>query len=163
MTTGQVAAALGTSRQHVVDLCDSGRLPHLRVGTHRRIPAEEVSRWLAPARADGLTREQERSWWLHLAVVGELAVDPERVVTIARSNLARWRGLHRSDGRTSQALLQWERILHAGVPAVVATLTDRTERACELRQNSPFAGVLDHARRAAAVQASAHVHLEPAS
>ena len=155
LTTGQVATALATSRQHVVDLCDSGRLRHVRVGTHRRIPRDEVNRLLAPAGAGDLTTEQERSWWLHLAVLGELAVDPDRVLATAHDNIARWRDLHRADGRTHQSLLQWEGLVQAGVPAVVSALTDRSARGCELRQNSPFAGVLDASRRAAVLRAVA--------
>jgi len=153
LTTGQVAASLGTSRQHVVDLCDSGRLRHVRVGTHRRIPSREVARWLGPSISTDLSPERERSWWLHVAVVGELVVDPARVVATARDNVVRWRELHRPDGRTHQALLQWEEILDADIPALVAALTDRSDLGCELRQNSPFAGVLDPTTRATTLSA----------
>lgn len=153
LTTGQVATALGTSRQHVVDLCDSGRLRHVRVGTHRRIPSSELARLLRPSISRDLSPEQERSWWLHVAVAGELVVDPARVVATARDNLARWRELHRPDGRTHQALLQWEGILDADIPALVSALTDRSDLGCDLRQSSPFAGVLDASRRAAVLRA----------
>ncbi|MPY81460.1 MAG: helix-turn-helix domain-containing protein, partial [Actinophytocola sp.] len=34
LSTGQAAEVLGCSRQHVVDLCSSGQLPYVTVGTH---------------------------------------------------------------------------------------------------------------------------------
>ena len=34
LTTGQAAKLLNSSRQHVVDLCESGDLPYVTVGTH---------------------------------------------------------------------------------------------------------------------------------
>ncbi|MBC7630149.1 MAG: hypothetical protein H7290_01505 [Flavobacterium sp.] len=41
----------------------------------------------------------------------------------------------------------WERILDTGLDEVVATLVSRSPASCELRQNSPFAGVLPDATR----------------
>ena len=46
LTTGQAARLLGTSRQHVVDLCTSGRLAFQVVGTHRRVRRGDVVRLL---------------------------------------------------------------------------------------------------------------------
>lgn len=152
LTTGQVASALGTSRQHVVDLCDSGRLSCVRVGTHRRVPRAEVARMLAPLAGATWTPERERAWWLHLAVVGELADDPQRVLAIARDNIDRWKQLHRPDGRTAESLTRWGEVLDEGVGAVVDTLVSRSDDAAELRQNSPFAGVLDADRRERALR-----------
>jgi len=37
LTTGQAAALLGTTRRHVVNLCQRGELPYTMAGTHRRI------------------------------------------------------------------------------------------------------------------------------
>ncbi|WP_147287746.1 helix-turn-helix domain-containing protein, partial [Kytococcus sedentarius] len=37
LKTGRVAEILGVSRQHVVDLCDRGDLPSIRIGAHRRV------------------------------------------------------------------------------------------------------------------------------
>lgn len=162
LTTGQVASALGTSRQHVVDLCESGRLRCVRVGTHRRVPRAEVARLLAPVTGSTWTPERERAWWLHLAVVGQLAEDPQRVLAIARDNIVRWQQLHRPDGRTAQSLARWEQILDEGVEAVVDTLVSRSDDAAELRQNSPFAGILDAERRKRALR-GLRTRLESAS
>ncbi|MEA2025318.1 MAG: excisionase family DNA-binding protein, partial [Chloroflexota bacterium] len=42
LTTGQAAMLLGTTRQHVVDLCSRGVLPFAMVGTHRRVRRDDV-------------------------------------------------------------------------------------------------------------------------
>ena len=45
MTTQQVADSLGVSRPFVVKLIESGDLPAQRVGTHRRVRAQDVAQW----------------------------------------------------------------------------------------------------------------------
>jgi excisionase family DNA binding protein len=137
MTTGEAARRLGVSRQQVVNLCERGALRYVRVGTHRRIPSAEVARL-----SGGLTYEQERSLWLHQALLGELLARPDEVLAHAAENVTRWRSKHRADGMAVQWLDAWDRTLQAGVDQVVETLTGRDQLSCELRQNSPFAGVL---------------------
>jgi excisionase family DNA binding protein len=138
LRTGEVAQILGVSRQHVVDMCDRGELPCIKVGTHRRIPRREVEN-LTRHR---FTREQEKSLWLHRALLLPLLTEPDAVITTARENLRRWSEMHRSDGRTVDYLKKWERVLDDGLDAVVEVVTSPSEEACEMRQNSPFAGVL---------------------
>jgi excisionase family DNA binding protein len=66
VTTGQAASILGSSRQHVVDLCDSGQLGYSSVGTHRRVRLVDVLRLKEGEETAGkLTRDQVRSLWLH--------------------------------------------------------------------------------------------------
>lgn len=138
VTTGQAAAMLGVSRQHVVDLCDRGDVPSSWRGTHRRIRRIEIEdRIVQP-----LTLEQRKSLWLHRAVVGALAQDPDGVLTTARENIAAWKRIHRADGRAAGYLEEWARILDSGIDDVVKVLTSTSPYAVELRQNSPFAGGL---------------------
>lgn len=146
LSTGDVATRLGVSRQHVVNMCDRGELEHVLVGKHRRVPAREVARILGSD--PGLTREQERSLWLHRALMTPLMTSPDEVMERARANIGRWRAEHRSDGMTVRYLDAWEQILDEGLAAVLDTLLSTAPAACELRQNTPFAGVLDDTIRA---------------
>lgn len=144
LTTGETATMLGVSRQHVVDLCDRGELNFSRAGTHRRIRRSDVQRMLEPQ----LTREQERSLWLHRALLGPLMIDPTAVLEQAQENIRRWLPRHRADGMAASYLTQWQKLLDGGVDDVVDVLVGTDEHSSELRQNSPFAGVLaDEDRR----------------
>jgi excisionase family DNA binding protein len=143
ISTGTASAFLGTSRQHVVDLCDSGRLPCFRVGKHRRIRREDVLRY----REGGLlARDQLRSLWLHQAVARRLLIDPEGTIRQARSSLRRLKTTH-PRGVAAQRLEEWERLLDGPIDKLLEVMTSRSERGTELRQNSPFAGVLSERER----------------
>src|SRR6516162_4651348 len=96
LKTGQVARLLGVSRQHVADLCDRGKIEHVRVGTHRRVPRSEVDRLMG----NQLTREEEKSLRLHQALLTRMLAEPDAVISKARDNLNRWTGMHRPDGMT---------------------------------------------------------------
>jgi excisionase family DNA binding protein len=143
LKTSAVAHMLGVSRQHVVDMCNRGELLCVRVGTHRRIPHSEVDRLIG----SGLTREEAQSLWLHYALLAPLLTDPEAVIAKARENLLRWSDKHRRDGMAMRYLAMWERVLDDGLDAIIHALTSPSQEARELRQNSPFAGVLADATR----------------
>lgn len=143
LTTGETATMLGVSRQHVVDLCDRGELPCTRAGTHRRIRRSDVERMITPL----LTREQEKSLWLHRALLGHLMIEPASVLDTARSNLSSWKSIHREDGMATSYLQRWEQVIEGGVDSVVPVLVGTDEVSSELRQNSPFAGVLSDIER----------------
>jgi excisionase family DNA binding protein len=137
LSTGAVARRLGCSRQHVVDLCTSGRLPCVSVGTHRRVRRADLDRFMGRF----LTRDQERSVWLHSAVAGRLVADPDSVLERAADNLRDLRLVH-ARGVVTRSLDDWGDILAAGPLRTLEALTSRELWAVELRQNSPFAGVL---------------------
>jgi excisionase family DNA binding protein len=153
MTTGQAAAVLACSRQHVVDLCARGDLPSTSVGTHRRVRRADVER-LASGRDRRSSRpEQLRSLWMHRAVAGRLARDPERVLARAYRNLDRLQRVHPT-GMSAALLARWRRLLDEGPEAVMRALVDESPDADELRQNSPFAGVLTSNERLAILRAA---------
>ena len=150
LTTGEAATLLGSSRQHVVDLCERGALPCIRVGTHRRVRRRDVEAMLHPS----LTRDQFKALWLHRAVAGRLVVDPDGVLAKASNNLERLRRVHR-DGMAAAWLDRWQAVLDNGTEAVLDVLTSRSPDAVEIRQNWPFAGVLPVTERRAVLDAFA--------
>lgn len=141
LSTGTVAGLLGSSRQHVVDLCTRGELAFAWAGKHRRIPRSSVSSLLG-ADADRLTRDQERSLWLHRAILGRLMVEPREVLDLARRNATRLLREQQRVTMTSHWLEEWLKVLDGGVDRVADVLGSRSPLALELRQNSPFAGAL---------------------
>jgi excisionase family DNA binding protein len=144
LTTGEAAKILNTSRQHVVDLCDRGDLPFVTTGSHRRIRRADVE--ALRTRTQRLTRDQQLSLWLGYAIAGKLVADPVGVVEKARHNLAKLRVTH-ARGASRRWLDEWGRLLSGPVDSILEVLTSRTPRARELRQNSPFAGVLTESER----------------
>ncbi|WFE94127.1 helix-turn-helix domain-containing protein [Micromonospora sp. WMMD987] len=144
LTTGQAAKLLGSSRQQVVNLCERGDLPFVRVGAHRKVKREHVEALLRPRQA--LTREQLKSLWLHQAVAGALVADPDGVLGRAGENLDRLLRQHRGT-MTEVWLRRWQGKINEGVGSVLRALTSEDLEAVELRQNSPFAGVLSQPQR----------------
>jgi len=83
--------------------------------------------------------EIERSLALHREVAVKLRENPE-LLDDARRRVEQWV----ADGSVDAAWAEsWKRILDEGLDAVVAVLTDSNPTAHDLRQVSPFAGVLD--------------------
>jgi len=142
LSTGKAAKLLGCSRQHVVDLCDEGKLGCQRAGVHRRVRRDDLEAFIGRRPR----REELRSLWLNRAVAGKVAQDPDRVLALARRNLERFRAIH-AGGTVVRWLDEWRRIIAEGPEAVMRTLTSETAHAADLRQNSPFAGVLSESER----------------
>jgi excisionase family DNA binding protein len=145
LTTGEAAEMLGVSRQHVVNLSDRGELASIKVGAHRRVPLAEVERLQGRT---SLTPEREKSLRLHQALIGDLLENPDAVIGKARENIARWLPQQRPDGMSASYLREWENILDSGLDRILDALSATDEKSYELRENSPFAGVLSQERRA---------------
>jgi len=143
LRTGEAARRLGVSRQHIVDLCDEGTLPCVRVGTHRRIPERAVTAKIASA-TDRTSRNDvgQQSLWLHAALIAHLINDPDAVINKARANLARARATGAIDAHSEPYAHEWEAILDAGIGRVIVVLLDPSDRAATLRSSTPFTGVL---------------------
>lgn len=155
LTTGQVAKILGTTVRHVVNLCLRGELGYTMVGTHRRIRRSDAQalKGRAAGNAGGpMTHDQLRTLWLHRAVAGKVAANPDNVLAQAEST-ARTLLAREPDG--AQWLRQWLVVLGRGPEAVMRTLVSTDPLARELRANSPFAGALSTDEREAILEAFA--------
>lgn len=150
LTTGAAAQLLGTSRQHVVNLCARGVLPYSTSGTHRRIRRADLEAFLRGC--DRLDRPARRNLWLHHAVAGRVVTRPDSAMGKARESLRRLIAEH-PRGRVRRRLRGREALLDGPLDEILAVLTSASPEAVELRQNSPFAGVLDEQERAATLAA----------
>lgn len=112
-------------RPHVYPAC---------VGTHH--PAAVKDR--------PMTREERRSLHLHRAIARRLERSPEVVLARARETLSLMRGKH---PEAEQLFREWEVILDRPVSELGPALIDPSPRGRELRQVTPFAGVLTAAER----------------
>ena len=159
LTTGEAAAILNSSRQHVVDLCERGDLPFTTVGTHRRVRRGDVEALLE--RSQRLTRDQRRSLWLSYATAGRIAESPVVAKRHALANLRQMR--ESSRGQARRWLDEWERLLLGPTDRLLAALVSPSPKGRELRQNSPFAGILADDERARVLQAWQAVEAEERS
>jgi len=91
-------------------------------------------------RALRLTRDQRRSFWIAFALAGRIVEEPDGARERARRNLRTMRTSAR--GGAVVWLDEWERLLDGPVEDLVTALTSRSPRSRELRQSSPFAGLL---------------------
>ncbi len=55
MTTQAAAEYLGCSRPHLVKILEQGKIPFTKIGKHRRVKSEDVSKY-----KDAMKKEQER-------------------------------------------------------------------------------------------------------
>lgn len=149
LTTGEAAQLLGSTRQHVVDLCNRGLLPYTLVNRHRRIRRADLDAFAASSQR--MTRDQQRSFRLAMAVAGHLVRDPEATKDVARAYLASLTpGSSRRRGEKWRR--RWMSLLDGPLDDLLTALTANTVDSRELRQNSPFVGVLSDQERAEILQ-----------
>lgn len=99
-----------------------------------------------------LTREERRSLALHRAIVAKLAADPVGVLEKARRNLSVMRCANQ-DRSAEPWFAEWGRLLRGPVSSLVEVLVSTSQQARDLRQVTPFAGVLSDEERRAIYQA----------
>lgn len=139
LTTGEAAVILGSTRQHVVNLINRGDINSTLVGTHRRVRRSDVE--MIKQGSIKLTRDQRRSLWLGHAIAGKIVTDPDAAIDVARRNIEVVLSNQRGSGR--RWMLRWQELLDGPIEEILSTLTSNSTIARELRQNNPFAGLLD--------------------
>jgi hypothetical protein len=99
-----------------------------------------------------LERPEERvQLELHRAVVRRLRADPDAVRAKARANLDTVRR-NVTGPRAHEWVNDWAMALDGPLPALIDLCLRQDERGVDLRQVSPFAGVLSQDERLAAIR-----------
>jgi transcriptional regulator with XRE-family HTH domain len=149
VTQAALARAAGTSQPTIAAYEVGQKSPTLE--TLRRL-ARSVGTEMVVEYYPAPTREERRSLALHRALADRLAAEPRVVLRRARATLARMR---ESQPGASPLLREWEVLLDRPLEALLPVLTDPSPWGRELRQVTPFAGVLTAAERARVYRAFA--------
>jgi len=141
VTQSDLAKAAGTSQPTIAAYEADRKSPTLR--TLNRL-AGSVGQDVVITFVPALTREDRRSLYLHRAIADKLRrfpVDGRR-----RAHLNVERMLSRHDG-ARELLHEWSQILKRPIDGIVDVMTDPRLHARDLRQVTPFAGILTAAER----------------
>jgi len=95
-----------------------------------------------------------RCAWLGYAIAGKIVTDPDAAIAVARHSIETMLLTQRGAGR--RWLTRWNDLLEGPTEEILATLTSNSITARELRQNNPFAGLLDDATRLQVITATGH-------
>jgi transcriptional regulator with XRE-family HTH domain len=136
LTQAELADAAGTSQPTIAAYEAGRKSPTLR--TLRRL-AEVAGFEATIGFHRPMTREERRSLHLHRAIARRLERSPEEVLARARETLSLMRGNH---PEAEKLFREWEVILDRPVSELSPALTDPSPWSRELRQVTPFAGVL---------------------
>ena len=88
---------------------------------------------------------------LHRALANKLRADPKAVLDVVPDNLARLRARLRSP-IGQKWVDRWAELVDSPVDLLILGMLADTPEGRELRQNSPFAGVLTQGERVAAIE-----------
>lgn len=143
MTQAELASAGGTSQPTVAAYEVGSKSPTLR--TLERL-ASSVGRDAVVVYVAPLTREDRRSLALHHAIARRLRAQPDEVLAVASQNLNRMARRHVG---ATPLLDEWRRVLERPIEAIIEVMVDPGVHARDLRQVTPFAGVLTATERAA--------------
>lgn len=104
--------------------------------------ATETPRW---------TRVEEKSLAVHRLIAARLLQDSAPTLKKAGDNLAKLRSADR--GNSTGWLDEWDELLDRSTDEIVTAMLARTQRGIDLRQMTPFAGVLTDTERRKALRA----------
>lgn len=96
-----------------------------------------------------MSREDKRSLAFHRAITDSLKKDPTSVINRARRNLDKLRELHPD---ASTLLEEWQRWLDLPVDTITYKIECPDTHAREMRQVSPFSGILSNRERVAVLK-----------
>ncbi len=132
---------------------EAGRLDPT-VGMLRRLTASVRP----PAPSSPATREAVVGLALGRLTASAVLRDPDELVAKAGRRVAAVLADDRSQRGQKLWAAEWQQVLDGPLEGVVAALIDPGERGYELRQNTPFTGVLSDEERLAAVRRASREH-----
>lgn len=109
-------------------------------------------------RGPGMTREEGVSLALGRLTAAALLRDPDRTLLNARKRVRRSLATADLASGARRWNLEWSRLLDGPLEGVVAALIDLSERGYELRQNTPFTGVIPEDERLVAIRQASRAH-----
>ena len=134
-----------------------------RIETGRLDPTvgmlEQLMAAIRPEPARPATPEAAVSLVLGRLAAAELLRDPDRVLSKARNRVRSMLSNPDLPRGSRRWLAAWQLLLESPLEEVVAALIDPTERGYELRQNTPFTGLVSNEDRLAAVDRVRREHL----
>lgn len=142
LTQSRLADLAGTSQPTIAAYESGSKTPNLR--TMRRLARAvglEARLHFVPA----MSREDRRSLALHESIAQRLLKNPDVVLRKARRTLDLMLKMH---PHAAPLLTEWDRILRRPVLEILEILLDPKPKGRELRQVTPFAGVLSVRERA---------------
>lgn len=142
LTQQELAAAAGTSQSTIAAYESGAKSPTLR--TVRNL-AGSLGLEMAVDFIPCMTREDRRSLAFHRAIAELIEHDAESAIGRARRNLARLREAH---PHATQLLERWRDWLDLPPTRLIANMLDPRPHAREMRQVSPFSGLLSARERA---------------
>lgn len=102
-----------------------------------------------------LRREERVSYELHRAVAEKVTQDPQPVLSKARTNLQKMAS-HTRDAYADGWVAEWNTLINGGdINRLVESMLRPDERGIDLRQMTPFAGVLSQEERLVAIHKAA--------
>jgi transcriptional regulator with XRE-family HTH domain len=144
VTQSRLAKLAGTSQPTIAAYESGGKSPNLR--TLRKL-ARAVGLEARIEFVEAMSREDRRSLSLHELIAQKLAQDPDATLRQARTTLDLMLENHPG---AAPLLNRWDEILRRPVPEITDILLDPKPMGRELRQVTPFAGVLSAKERAQA-------------
>ena len=141
-TQQELAERAGTS-QTAIAAYEGGRKSPTWRTIERLAQAADVE--LVVQCVPALTREDRRSLALHEAIVERLKQDPDAVLARARASMVRMHALHPA---ARPLLDEWRLFLRRPLASLIPVLLDPSQRGRDLRQVTPFTGVLSARERA---------------
>jgi transcriptional regulator with XRE-family HTH domain len=147
LSQAELAGRVGTSRSRLSAYESGSVVPSVEL-FFRLVAAAGAQCHVSPVSQLGAS--EERSLRLHQAIAERLVADPDVVLAKAKANVATMRAADTAR-HAAGWLERWDALLECSLLELVDVMLSRSQVACDLRQTTPFAGVLSPAERLAAM------------